>query len=316
MTAAAELERRTALFGTEVRILIGSPAAPVTPGARMGATLVEKLLRRHHALLTRFDPDSELSRLNADPREVVPVSQILAGALRAALQAAEATDGLVDPTLLGELELAGYVESRVGVRPADLREALREAPPRRPAAPKPWSPWREAEVGDRFVRRPPGMRFDLGGSAKGHAADSAAGLLGGYDSFAVDVGGDIAIGGSAGAPRIAVVEDPLGRRDLSFRIARGAIATSGLVRRIWRTPDGFAHHLIDPSTGEPAWTGVVQATAVASTAARAEAVAKAALLSGPEAGLRLLEREGGVLVLEDGTVRMAGAAANDVRSAA
>ena len=95
----------------------------------------------------------------------------------------------------------------------------------------------------------------------------------------------------------------------AFALASGAIATSGLARRIWRTPSGFAHHLIDPSTGEPAWTGVVQATAVAPTAVQAEALAKAALLTGPDAGLRLLERGGGVLVLDDGTVRLAGPAA-------
>jgi thiamine biosynthesis lipoprotein len=89
-----------------------------------------------------------------------------------------------------------------------------------------------------------------------------------------------------------------------------------LGRRIWRTSSGFGHHLIDPSTGEPAWTGVVQATAVAPTAVEAEALAKAALLSGPDAGLRKLEHGGGVLVMDDGTVRLAGAAAGAVQSAA
>jgi FAD:protein FMN transferase len=314
--SGAEIERRLELFGTEVRILIGPPSGSGGPGTRAAAAVVEQLLRRQHGLLTRFDPASELCRLNADPREVVPVSGILAGALRAALDAAELTDGLVDPTLLGELERAGYAGSRRGMEPADMRAALRSAPWRRPARPHPRARWRAIEVHEESVRRPPGLRLDLGGSAKGYAADSAAALLAGYPSYAIDVGGDIAVGGTAGAPRIAAVEDPLGRRDLRFRLTRGAVATSGISRRLWSTADGFGHHLIDPATGRPAWTGVVQATAFADTTVRAEALAKAALLAGPEAGLCVLQPGGGALVLDDGSVRLAPRTTGERRTAA
>ena len=67
-----------------------------------------------------------------------------------------------------------------------------------------------------------------------------------------------------------------------LRLATGAVATSGLNVRLWRRADGTpAHHLLDPATGDPAWTGVVGATALAPTALEAETLAKAALLSGP-----------------------------------
>ena len=82
--------------------------------------------------------------------------------------------------------------------------------------------------------------------------------------------------------------------------ARRAIATSGLRTRTWKTPDGYAHHLIDPASGEPAWTGVIQATALAATALEAETLAKTALLRGPHAGRTLLARHGGALILDDG----------------
>jgi thiamine biosynthesis lipoprotein len=307
----SELERRLELFGSEVRIL-------VAPRDQVAARQVEERLRGQHHALTRFEPSSELSRLNADPRETVPVSAELAIALRAAVTSAELTDGLVDPTLLDPLERAGYVDSRVGVAPADLAEALAAAPERRPARPRAGGSWREVQIADGWVRRPPGVRFDLGGSAKGHAADSGAAMLDGHASFAVDVGGDIAFGGAAGVPRIVVVEHPFDhRRDLRFPLVRGAIATSGLARRIWRTRDGgFAHHLIDPGTGMPAWTGVVQATAMAPSAVAAEALAKAALFAGPEAGLLLLSAHGGALVLDDGRVSLAGLRAAAARSAA
>ena len=108
-------------------------------------------------------------------------------------------------------------------------------------------------------------------------------------------------------PRRVTVAHPLDDRPaLEFDLAAGAVATSGLGTRIWRTGSGFAHHLLDPSTGRPAWTGVVQATAVGSTGLEAETLAKTALLLGPERGLRVLEPCGGALVLDDGQVLIAG----------
>jgi thiamine biosynthesis lipoprotein len=76
---------------------------------------------------------------------------------------------------------------------------------------------------------------------------------------------------------------------------------------VWRNPDGtYAHHLLDPSTGEPAWTGLIAATALAPTALEAEALAKAALLSGPEGARRVLAARGGILVHDSGDVDRVG----------
>jgi thiamine biosynthesis lipoprotein len=86
-----------------------------------------------------------------------------------------------------------------------------------------------------------------------------------------------------------------------FELVAAGIATSGIGRRSWLTPDGApAHHLLDPATGCPAYTGVVQATALAPTASRAEALAKGAVLSGPDGATGWLAY-GGVVVLDDGT---------------
>jgi thiamine biosynthesis lipoprotein len=91
----------------------------------------------------------------------------------------------------------------------------------------------------------------------------------------------------------------------SFSVMAGAVATSGLQTRVWQTDEGFAHHLIDPARGIPAWTGVVQATAQAPTALAAETLAKTALLLGPEGGRAVLGRYGGALILDDGSVVVA-----------
>ena len=89
----------------------------------------------------------------------------------------------------------------------------------------------------------------------------------------------------------------------TLHLTRGAVATSGLNVRLWRAPDGTPrHHLLDPSTQQPAWTGLIGATALAPTAVEAEALAKAALLSGPRNAKRWLHRHGGLIVHDDGDV--------------
>jgi thiamine biosynthesis lipoprotein len=153
------------------------------------------------------------------------------------------------------------------------------------------------------------VQLDLGGSAKGYAADVCAALLAREQAYAVDLGGDLRIGGTGCLARTVEVEHPITRATAHrFTIAAGAVATSGVARRLWQRGNGrFGHHLIDPATGGPAWTGVLQATALAPTALEAEALAKVALLSGPERGLEALAPGGGLLVLDDGSVRVAAA---------
>jgi FAD:protein FMN transferase len=100
----------------------------------------------------------------------------------------------------------------------------------------------------------------------------------------------------------------MGERAYVLRLGFGAVATSGRKVRIWRCGHGFchAHHLLDPSTGEPAWTGLIGATALSDTAVEAETLAKAALLSGPEGGRTILNERGGLLVYDDGRVETVG----------
>jgi thiamine biosynthesis lipoprotein len=261
--------------------------------------------------LSRFDPDSDLSRLNADPRACAPAGPLLRAAVAGALRAAWLTGGLVDPTLLGALRRAGYGESRAHVDAPSLARGLACAPPRRPARPDPAAAWRAVEVDDAAgaIRRPPGLELDLAGSVKGWAADVVATRLARHGRCAVDCGGDMHVNAGSGAPWEVRVRHPLtGAIAHTLRVRAGGVATSGIDARLWERPEGdFAHHLIDPATGSPAWTGLAAATALAPTALEAEALAKAALLSGPSAGRRLLRgRHGGVLVHDDGTVEPVG----------
>ncbi len=280
-------------MGSDVRLL-GVPAED----ARRERAFLEDFARR----LSRFDPRSEVSVLNRDPRDEVPASRLLRAAVAAGLWAAECSGGHVDPTLAPALERAGYDRSRTGMAPTPLADALTHAPRRRPASPDPRAPWRRVAVSDArgTITRPAGVALDTGGTGKGLAADAVAHRLARHRRFVVDCGGDLAVRGGWDV----AVEHPLtGERVHPLHLRDGGVATSGLYVRLWRRADGsFGHHLLDPSTGEPAWTGLIAVTAVGSTALEAETRSKLALLSGPDGARRVLTGSGGVLVHDSGDV--------------
>lgn len=287
-------------FGGSCAVLVrgrGPAGASVDAAER-----ASRRMRQWHTQFSRFERTSELCELNEDPRGRVPVSPMMGLFLETALAAASSTGGLIDPTMADEIDAAGY-ERDFDATPLALREALRIAPPRRPACASPRARWRMVRVDRRagVVTRPPGVHFDSGGVAKGFFGDVLASLLSGHRSFAVDAAGDVRCGGTEGSPRPLRVTSPFDDSILhTFSIARGAAATSGISKRSWLDPRGLpAHHLLDPASGLPAFTGVVQATALAPSGARAEALAKAALLSGPDHAAQWLPH-GGLVVYEDG----------------
>ncbi len=273
--------------------------------AGQAAERARAALLRWHGAFTRFSAASELSMLNADQREQVPATPLMARLAATAREAAERTGGLVDATLAAELAQAGYGGELRATLPLGLALAL--APLRAPAGSAPARRWERLEGNEAagLVRRPPGLALDSGGLAKGMFADELAATLGAHRSFAIDCAGDLAVGGAADLARVVGVESPFDGEVLHrLSIRAGGVATSGIGRRSWLGADGRpAHHLLDPATGRPAFTGVVQATALAPTATLAEIHAKAAVLSGPQHAPGWLPW-GGVLVFDDGSHRV------------
>jgi thiamine biosynthesis lipoprotein len=296
----SEVREAFRCFGALCAVVVDGSSRTGTAAADAVAAARRSLLG-WHGQFSRFLAGSELSRLNADPRDAVPVSPLMGRLVEAVADAGERTGGLVDGTLLHDIEAAGYLGDIR--RPLPLKLALGLAPRRRPAGP---SSERRFELiaSDRdagVVRRPPGVALDSGGLVKGLLADMLAGALDAHPAFAVDCAGDLRLGGTGGMERPVHVESPFGRRILhTFTRADGGVATSGIGRRSWLDARGRpAHHLLDPATGRPAFTGLVQVTALAPTALEAEVRAKAAILSGPERARDWLP-DGGLLVGEDG----------------
>lgn len=239
--------------------------------------------------LSRFRSDSELVALNhqagAGP---MPVSATLWAVIGSSLEAARLSGGLVTPTLLDALERAGYDR--------DFAALERETAAAAPGSARPTSvnDWRlvQLDAARRTVALPRGLRLDLGGFAKGWAADTTVRRLEAVGPALVDVGGDIAVSGPQldGSPWPIAVADPFAPDEpLDLLMIRaGGVATSGRDYRRWRRGGVEAHHIIDPRSGEPAATDVIAATVVAPSVQEAEAAAKTILILGSDAGMAWL----------------------------
>jgi thiamine biosynthesis lipoprotein len=306
MSSVPEIEsvERFACFGGGCAVFVQGDGRAWT--AARAAAHARRRLERWHRQFSRFEARSELSKLNSDPRRTVPVTPLMARFVEAALTAATTTGGLVDPTLVSEIERAGYAGS-LNVEQLPPDHLLRLTPQRSRGRPHPDARWRKVQVDRRSgtVTRPPGLRLDSGGIAKGLFGDVLAASLTTHRSFAVVAAGDVRFGGSARTLRPVQVASPFDESLLhTFELIGGAAATSGISKRSWIDRDGAAaHHLLDPATGQPAFTGVVQVTALAPTGLEAEARCKAALLSGADGATSWLP-QGGLVVYDDSSIEV------------
>jgi thiamine biosynthesis lipoprotein len=279
-------------MGTDIELLVEADES----AGRRSLLAAEAEIHRLERRLSRFLPDSELSRLNRDG--TLDAGPDLIRVVEMALSARRRTHGRVDPTVHDAVVVAGYdrtFDAVPGDGPADDRP----------------TPQCGGEV--RIDRRRgrielgPGVRLDLGGIAKGDAAERACEILAQAGPCLANVGGDIAIRGLlASGPWPIGVETPGG--SLTIALATGGLATSGRDRRRWRRGGRELHHLIDPATGRPAETDLTRVTAVAGDAVEAEALAKSLLLAGCERAIAEADAAGTpcVLVDEGGAVHLGG----------
>jgi thiamine biosynthesis lipoprotein len=281
-------------MNSDVELLCGAPDA----GRRLRRA--ERWLKAFEARFSRFQPLSELSRLNASAGRPFVASPKLHRLVKAALDGAETHDGLFDPTVLSHLVAAGYDRS------FDLVPPIRKESD---AGSRRHFTWRDVSMDQttRTITLPEGCGIDLGGIGKGLAVDAMAAILG--TPCLVNGGGDVY---AAGAPpddtawRVGVADPFASERDLMMlRVVDRGVATSSSLKRRWQIGDAMLHHIIDPRTGRPSDSDVVQATVVAEGACEADQLAKVALIAGSAVALRKLnlavETEG-VLVLRDGRV--------------
>ena len=239
---------------------------------------------------SRFRGDSELARVNRANGSPTTVSPLLCGAVAVALEAAKATDGILDPTVGAAVRANGYDRSF-----ADLGAAGPRLGRVRFAGVPGWR-MIELDPQTRSLRVPAGVELDLGATAKAFAADRAAAAIHAavQTDVLVSLGGDIAV---AGAPEggwpILIADDhraPLDGPGPVIAISDGGLATSSTTVRNWKIGDTEYHHLIDPRTGTSARTPWRTVSVAASSCLVANTASSTALILGDAAPQWLAER--------------------------
>ncbi len=293
-------------LGTTVFVAVRSPD-DLTTARRLAA----EVLRDVDEVCSRFRPDSDLCLANAHPGHWVAVDPLLVAAVDAALGAARATEGLVNPLLGRPLVHLGYDRDFAQLVEREEDGALPTMGP----APDP-DAWREIELDPAgALRIPVGTALDLGATGKAWAADLvAAAYAEQLDAAAlVSVGGDLRIAAPDGRPwPVAVAERPGDPPEALVTLDRGGLATSSTRVRRWTRHGVRRHHLLDPRTGLPAaevWRTVTTtgATCVAANTASTAAVVLGAEAPGWLAGHGVTAR----LVARDGSVHTVGAWPSD-----
>ena len=283
------IERRSFhAMGTEIELLVD-----VTTSPERAFDLAESEFHRLEALLSRFRPESELSRLNRE--RSLDAGSDLCRVLELALAAREETGGRFDPTVHDAVVAAGYDRSFELV-PAESRE---------PAA-RAVGAGGGLHIDGSRVELDPGVHVDLGGIGKGYAAERAAELLALAGPCLVNAGGDIAIRDGCWPVGVETADGLV-----TLQLTGGGLATSGRDRRRWRRGGRELHHLIDPATGSPADSDLLRVTVIADDAVAAEIAAKSLFLAGAVGALAEAGAAGlaAVLVTADGRTCFAGALA-------
>lgn len=246
-------------------------------------------IRRVEALMTTWNPDAELSKVNAAAgKSAVPVSDETLAVVRESIHASEMSQGAFDITF----------ETLHGVWKFD-----QDLDPHPPAekdiqAKLPFVGYRNIRIDDAkktIQLAKTGTKISLGGIAKGYAVDRAVKVLddAGLRSFYVQAGGDLFARGKKpdGSDWQAGIRDPRGADGQYFAmisLSDHAFSTAGDYERSYVVGGKRYHHIIDPRTGHPA-TASRSVTIWAKTALLADEIDDAVFIMGPEKGLKLVE---------------------------
>lgn len=260
---------------------------------------IDEELARVNALMSTYDQNSELSRLNShQSEEPFPISADTAKVLRLALEIAQKTNGAYDPTVGPLVNLWRFgPEDRPEKVPSD--EEIAAARQR-----VGWDKIKIIELPDSplqyaVVKSDPNVYIDLSSVAKGFGVDCVAELLiqGGYKNFLVDVGGELRSCGkniagkdwSVGISSPILTDDSLAK---TVSLSDKAIATSGDYLNFYELDGVRYSHIIDTQTGRPITHKTASVSVIDDSCMTADAWATALLALGAEQGKPLAKENG------------------------
>lgn len=278
---ATWIRGQEAIMGTRIQVELWHSNEVV---GRTAASAVMEEMHRLDRLMSSYRPDSELSQVNLNAaRGPVTVSAELLTLVSLALEFSDVTDGAFDITYAS---VGHMYDFRQRVKP-DEQTLLRALPA---------VDYHHVQVDDenrtvRFIH--PKVRIDLGGIAKGYAAERSVEILRrqGIEHALVSAGGDTRIlGDRRGRSWNVGVRDPRqeGRVIAMLPLADEAISTSGDYERYFEEDGTRYHHIIKPTTGKPAGT-VRSVTVIGPDATSTDALSTSLFVLGVRKGLTLVE---------------------------
>lgn len=276
------IERAKPLLGTIVRIRVdGLPSAAANDIISAAFDVIAEI----HRLMSFHEPESELSRVNRDAsHHPVRISPHTHAVLRGALELAEASEGLFDPTIAPALVKDGLLPALTGTPPAS--DAC-------------WKDVVLSSDGAVSFRKP--LWLDLGGIAKGYAVDCAFEYIASHHPtrIYVEAGGDLRLTGPG--PELVYLSAPSMQGAIpAVKIENASVASSGSqVLHDEMKPQRAVSPHIDPRTGDPCSTDRF-VTVVAPRCMDADALTKVVMAAGATAS-HILERYDALAFMLDGT---------------
>ncbi len=251
-------------------------------------------VRQIHEDFSAYAADSEVANINKAPAgEAVFVSSECFSLLEKAQALSEMTEGAFDITVKPIMDLWDFSGTPKVPEETELSALL------------PAVDYRKLildEENKTVTKTAEHMQIDLGGIAKGYAADCAAIVLKehGVENAVLDFGGNVVtIGarpvslweriktGKSTAPFAVGIQSPGEARGIVAErvvatISPCAVVTSGGYERNFTQDGKIYHHIIDPKTGRQPENGILSVTVVATDATCADALSTALFVLGPE----------------------------------
>lgn len=274
-------------MGTNISVEIVLNNESSRKSAQKNLDEVEKIFRNLEKIFNRFNPESELSKINESLNQELNISEPMTDVLRLSLKFNQLFEGYFDPRIIENLEKIGYDKDfrNNNFNISETKEIIQEK----------IETSLDNDLALNFENRKATLkkRIDLAGIVKGYAVDKSLEYLEkeGFRNFIVEAGGDMyALGKNEENNFWTIDIEGLPKEKIILKLKDEGIATSGISRKRWLIGSQKFHHLINPKNPGVFGFELKSATVIAQNTAEADAQAKSLFLMGKEKGMKFANK--------------------------
>ena len=236
-----------------------------------------KLLEDLSNKIDRFNPNSEISKINKNAGDYVEVSSDTLNIIKKAKYFAQITNGYFDPTIAPLMKIWGFYDKNYRIPDKkEIEDKLK------------YVDYRKIYIEGNKVMIEKGMELDLGGIAKGYLIDRIFEVLRKYsiDRAVLNLGGQVGVYGSPQKGDLWEVSIRHPRKDQDFIgrvfIKEGSVSTSGDYERFFIKDNKRYCHIINPKDGYPS-NSVISVSVISKSGTEADALSTAFFILGKDA---------------------------------